>query len=232
MAAAARNASATNSATASNTATAAQNAAAAHNASLANNASATTQNVANQVADNLHQVTTTATASNLMSAAQRAAQTIQSAANNAATANNASDIQSASNQNSALTNQNASQATQAQNSTMVFANLAALNSNHLLLQVNMTAQQANNLMRLYQGSTFSKVSSLGSFPFATPACATTAPIVTPVTGVVTTGAAAVSPVIHASNPFDLGNSSPATTEETVDETVGAVERPRIVLVSR
>jgi hypothetical protein len=54
-------------------------------------------------------------------------------------------------------------------STMVFNDLSALNSHHLVLTVNFTSNQAHNLMNLYQGS-FGQVTSQASFPIGGLAC--------------------------------------------------------------
>jgi hypothetical protein len=64
---------------------------------------------------------------------------------------------------------------------MVFNNLSTFQSNHLLLQVTMTSQQAQNLLNIFQGTAANQVSNFQTFPVSTPGCAgAVTPIVTPV----------------------------------------------------
>jgi hypothetical protein len=103
-----------------------------------------------------------------------AAQAAQQAASNSTSAaasgsNQAQQIASVTNSQSATQ--------QSQSSAQVFNNLQTLNSHHMVLNVTMTATQANSVIQLFQGAN-GVVQQFQNFNVNTPLC--TGGVVTPV----------------------------------------------------
>jgi hypothetical protein len=97
--------------------------------------------------------------------------TSSSAAQNAAL-NSQSAFLNSSNlaQQRAINQSVQSSASNQQSSTQVFNNLSFLNSQNMVLSVTFTAQQAQNLLNIFNGSQNNAISNFAQFPIATPLC--------------------------------------------------------------
>jgi hypothetical protein len=159
-------------------------------AQTAFNQAATTSSadrVANQFNDASHSLTANTLHEDSLLSNQRhlntAAQQTAAAANTSAAS--ADNLTSSSGSTANFANK--ASASHQSASSLVMNNLDSLRSQHMLLQVNMTTNQNNNLLRVFMGNS-GTVSSSSNFPFVTAGCGA---VVTPVVAAPVVGVGAV-----------------------------------------
>lgn len=160
----------------------------AKSAANQDSASNSADSTANQTADETKKSTTQTNQNVTTVSSNKNSHTDSSAQNGASNSASASAADNSLNQASTAQNSDQSANSHSSSSTLVFHDLQTLQSHHMLLTVQMTATQAQQLIRIFQGdvsqssssSSVNDVTAQADFPISTPACIGTTPISTPV----------------------------------------------------
>ncbi len=135
-------------------------------------ASNSANNVANQTADSNHNATALASRDNQTVASQKSSNSASTTENGAANSTSASSDANNNHATSASNVQNRNESSHQRTTSLVFNDLSRLNSRHLVLNVQMTSNKVQNLLRIFQGIS-QNVSTLQDFPVTLTNCIVT-----------------------------------------------------------